>query len=833
MARDHLTTTAALVLGLCLTGVTSYSLHSGETIREQQRLEVKARHVRDAMATQIKAVTDAGRAIGWHLMAQNNPDEDEFRVFAREMLSANPAVWQLRWHVQGRTPGKGAAADQQQLRFVVPQSQSPLTVASWTATPEGRRLLQISQDTGVAVANRVMSYPEQNGGSPGMDICFPVYRHISGSEHTNILTVEERRERLLGFVVGWVDLTLLMIPSLEEAERTGVAFEVFDTELPGSPPIFRSGGEVDASSPSPFDVRLVVEMPVRRWEVRFVPDNHFLSLTDYRVSRIAVVIGVGITLLMTFLLHRQLRSRRAVERAQEMLRGITNTLPIGVFQYQISEQGKSSFRFVSYSGAEILGIWMDQENERRIHILDNLLPADRARIEPKLHEACIAGKMLIDEFRATVRDQIRWLRIVATPFHADRKTTTLNGYWQDVTESKAQEQALVDAKNKAEAATQAKSVFLANMSHELRTPLNAVLGYAQILKRAKNLTERQVYGLEIIHNSGQHLLSLLNDLLDLAKIEAGKFKLFSAPIDLPAFLRGISDMIRVRAEQKDLLFIYEAPSDLPVAIQADEQRLRQILLNLLGNAVKFTDQGEIKLGVRCLAAEDSLAVLRFDISDTGVGMSDDQLKSIFQPFEQVGDTQRSISGTGLGLSISRHLTQMMGGDINVHSELGKGSLFSFDLSFRIEPNAVEAQDIHKSVTAYEGPRRIVLIVDDVAANRSLLSDFLENLGFEIRVAENGQTALARVQITMPDIILMDIRMPVMGGLEAIRRLRGMPNVKNIPIIAISASATREDEGYSLAAGANDFLSKPIDEGRLLEAMGTHLNLVWVYEKATD
>jgi CheY-like chemotaxis protein len=339
--------------------------------------------------------------------------------------------------------------------------------------------------------------------------------------------------------------------------------------------------------------------------------------------------------------------------------------------------------------------------------------------------------------------------------------------------------------------------------------------------------------LEIIHNSGQHLLSLLNDLLDLAKIEAGKFKLFSAPIDLPAFLRGISDMIRVRAEQKDLLFIYEAPSDLPVAIQADEQRLRQILLNLLGNAVKFTDQGEIKLGVRCLAAEDSLAVLRFDISDTGVGMSDDQLKSIFQPFEQVGDTQRSISGTGLGLSISRHLTQMMGGDINVHSELGKGSLFSFDLSFRIEPNAVEAQDIHKSVTAYEGPRRIVLIVDDVAANRSLLSDFLENLGFEIRVAENGQTALARVQITMPDIILMDIRMPVMGGLEAIRRLRGMPNVKNIPIIAISASATREDEGYSLAAGANDFLSKPIDEGRLLEAMGTHLNLVWVYEKATD
>ncbi|HVK54546.1 MAG TPA: ATP-binding protein [Burkholderiales bacterium] len=832
MARDHLTTITALVLGLCLTGITSYSLHSGETIREQQRLEVKARHVRDAMATQIKAVTDAGRAIGWHLMAQNNADEEEFRVFAREMLTANPAVWQLRWHVQNRTQGKSAATDQPQLRYVVPQSQTPLTVASWTATPEGRRLLQISQDTGAAVANRVMSYPEQNGGSPGMDICFPVYRHISGSEHTNILTVEERRERLLGFVVGWVDLTLLMIPSLEEAERAGVAFEVFDSELPGSPPIFRSGGEVAAIA-SPFEVRLVVEMPVRRWEVRFVPDNHFLALTDYRVSRVALVIGVAITLLMTFLLHRQLRSRRAVERAQEMLRGITDTLPIGVFQYQISEQGKSSFRFVSYSGAEILGIWTEQESERRIHILDNLLPEDRARIEPKLREACSTGKMLIDEFRATVRGEIRWLRIGATPFHADRGTTTLNGYWQDVTESKAQEQALVDAKNKAEAATQAKSVFLANMSHELRTPLNAVLGYAQILKRAKNLTERQVYGLDIIQNSGQHLLSLLNDLLDLAKIEAGKFKLFLAPIDLPTFLRGISDMIRVRAEQKDLLFIYEAPPDLPAAIHADEQRLRQILLNLLGNAVKFTDQGQIKLGVRCLATEDSLGVLRFEISDTGVGMSDDQLKSIFQPFEQVGDTQRRISGTGLGLSISRHLTQMMGGDISVHSELGKGSSFSFDLSFRIEPNAVEVQDIHKPVAAYEGPRRTVLIVDDVAANRSLLSDLLENLGFEIRVAENGQTALARVQMTMPDIILMDIRMPVMGGLEAIRRLRGMPNVKSIPIIAISASATREDEGYSLAAGANDFLSKPIDEGRLLEAIGTHLGLVWVYEKATD
>jgi len=380
-----------------------------------------------------------------------------------------------------------------------------------------------------------------------------------------------------------------------------------------------------------------------------------------------------------------------------------------------------------------------------------------------------------------------------------------------------------EARRAADAANRAKSEFLANMSHELRTPLNGILGYAQILLRDKTLAERQSAGLNVIRQSGEHLLTLINDVLDLAKIEAGKLTLNPEAIPLVGFLRVIADIIRVRAEQKGVDFILDMAPDLPQGIQADEQRLRQVLLNLLSNAVKFTDRGYVTLRARFLPPSR----LRFEVQDTGVGISQEQLELIFQPFEQVGETQRRQGGTGLGLAISRQFVRLMGGDIRVESCIGQGSTFWFELEVPMIQAGVAPPPTRLAVTGYAGPRRKVLVADDVAENRAVIIDMLSPLGFEMVEVINGLDAVKKAENERPDLILMDLVMPVMDGLEAMCRLRRLPGLKEIPIIAVSAGASDGDQTSSLTAGANAFLPKPVNLELLLNEIGVLLKLTWI------
>ncbi|MDI1260420.1 response regulator [Aquabacterium sp.] len=387
------------------------------------------------------------------------------------------------------------------------------------------------------------------------------------------------------------------------------------------------------------------------------------------------------------------------------------------------------------------------------------------------------------------------------------------------------------AKERAEIANDAKSAFLARMSHELRTPLNAIMGYAQILKMDKTLTERQVVGLNTIHNSGEHLLLLIIDILDLSRIEAGKTELYPHTVHPPSFLSGLVDIIRIKAEEKALRFDFECAPDLPAAVEVDEKRLRQVLLNLLSNAVKFTEAGQVRLGVTVVNrdARAQQIRLRFEVQDTGTGIRGSELQRIFEPFEQAGDARSRSGGTGLGLAISRQLVRLMGGEVHVDSQDGIGSLFWFELTLPwVDPAPGNGSAVPPlpTVTGYLGPRRKVLIADDVPANRTMLIDLLRPLGFDTVEANNGQAALDQVQSAAPDVILMDLSMPVMDGLEAIRQLRKSPTSQSLPIIALSANASNSDRTQAMQAGANGFMTKPFERAILLAQLSAHLNLSW-------
>lgn len=382
---------------------------------------------------------------------------------------------------------------------------------------------------------------------------------------------------------------------------------------------------------------------------------------------------------------------------------------------------------------------------------------------------------------------------------------------------------LSQARDAATRANQAKSAFLANMSHELRTPLNGILGYAQILQRDTGLSSSQHEGVSIIHRSGEYLLTLINDLLDLAKIESGQVTLQNSPFYLHEFLQGLADLFRMRVVQKGITFRYEALSILPLSVQGDERRLRQVLLNLLSNAVKFTDAGEVSLQVGHHHGK-----LRFRVADTGSGIAPEELPEIFEPFRQVGDQTRQDEGTGLGLAITRQLVELMGGSLQVSSTLQVGSVFWFDLHLPEVPMDDTPQQ-PVMIEGYQGPVRQLLVVDSRAEHRGVLRDLLQPLGFRIREAVDATECLARIDehAAPVDLLFIDMDLPSPGGKALVRALRTRPRLQQIPIIGVSASVFEHHRETVLAAGCDDFLSKPIAVPILLTLLEEHLHLDWI------
>jgi len=382
------------------------------------------------------------------------------------------------------------------------------------------------------------------------------------------------------------------------------------------------------------------------------------------------------------------------------------------------------------------------------------------------------------------------------------------------------------AQRASEAANQAKSIFLANMSHELRTPLNGILGYAQILQQDPLLSPHQRRGLTIIQKSGEHLLQLINDILDLAKIEAHKIELHPKPFHFPTFTSELCAIMHMRAKAKNLTCSKQI-GPLPPTVLGDEKRLRQVLVNLLGNAIKFTNQGNVTLVVE--QSPDDNELTRFEVIDTGIGIAPESLKTIFAPFEQVGEHALREQGTGLGLAISWELVALMGGILQVKSELGRGSTFWFDIPLP------EVADVIRSTVCSTRPiigikarSPKILIVDDHKDNRHVVIDMLQPLGFVMAEARNGEEGLTRLTTFTPDALILDLVMPKLDGLDMIRRIRQSPEWNHIALIVSSASSYEEDRENSMAAGADAFVPKPVDITVLLDTLRQQLHLEWIY-----